>query len=265
MKLIKYLLAVVVTFSFSSRKMAAQDYVPTYHSHNFYFHVEMNCGNIYPFAAWSILSGALNSALKYNLFESGFAYDLYTGKDVKTKYNSPIAFSAVDLFNHVQPGIKLGYYSDYISSDFNWGILATGGYKINQFRLLDGQDYVGQCIHRVQVGAMALLAFGRNGGSTQALLEIGGRYNIASKYDGGDIHGTKALNNGFSSHFALKFGGSGWLQNIGVYADIDHYNLYKNSLVDGGLNPYVNTNLKNITIGFCVTVTPSQADRRRDY
>jgi len=243
----------------------AQEYAPSYHSHNFYFHVEMNSGNIYPFAGWSIISGALNSALKYNLFESGFAYDLYSGNSVKTKYNSPIAFNAVNIFNHIQPGIKIGYYSDYISSPFNWGILATGGYKINQFKMYDSDNYIRQCIHRAQVGAMLLLAFGKNGASTQAMIELGAKYNFVSRYKGGEITDTKAINNGLSSHFALKFGGAGWLQNIGVYADIDHYKLFNNSYEANGTMPFKNNNLKNITFGVCVTVTPSQADRRRDY
>lgn len=244
---------------------SAQEYAPNYHSHNFYFHVEMNSGNIYPFAGWSIISGALNSALKYNLFESGFAYDIYSGNNVKTKYNSPIAFNAVNIFNHIQPGLKIGYYSDYINSPVNWGVLATGGYKINQFQMQEMNNYVRQCIHRAQVGALLLLAFGKNGASTQAMIELGAKYNFATKYKGGEITDTKALNNGISSHFALKFGGTGWLQNIGVYADIDHYNLYKNSFEINGNKPFINNNLKNITIGLCVTVTPKQADRRSYY
>lgn len=245
-----------------SVKTNAQEYVPNYHSHNFYFHIEMNSGNIYPFAGWSILSGALNSALKYNLFESGFAYDLYTGDGVQTKYNSPIGFNAVDIFNHIQSGIKIGYYSDYINSPFNWGILATGGYKINQFQMKEMDLYTRQCIHRAQIGAMLLLAFGKNGASTQAMIEIGTRYNFATKYKSGNLTDRHALNNGLSSHFALKFGGSGWLQNIGIYTDIDHYKLFNKSYKLNGINPFINNNLKNITIGICVTVTPSQAIRR---
>lgn len=250
---------------FSLGNVSAQEYVPDYHGHNFYFHIELNSGNIYPFAGWSILSGALNSAMKYNLFESGFAYDLYNGGQIETKNNSPIAFGAVDIFNHIQPGIKIGYYSDYITSPFNWGILATGGYKINQFRLQKQDGFIRQNIQRAQIGGMLLLAFGKNGASTQAMLEIGARYNIATKYKGGDINDIEALNNGVTSHFAIKFGGSGWLQNIGVYADIDHYKLYNPSFEYNGVKPFANNGLKNITIGLCVTVTPSQADRRRDY
>lgn len=264
MKSIKIIL-IILSGILCSIRTSAQEYAPSYHSHNFYFHVEMNSGNIYPFAGWSILSGVLNSAFKYNLFESGFAYDLFTGDNEKTKYNSPIGFSAVNIFNHIQPGVKIGYYSDYINSPFNWGILATGGYKINQFQMYEMDDYVRQCIHRAQIGAMMLLAFGKNGASTQAMIEIGAKYNIATKFKSGDITDSKALNNGVSSHFALKFGGAGWLQNIGVYADIDHYKLYNSSYEYNGWKPFKDNNLKNITIGVCVTVTPSQAARRRDY
>ncbi len=264
MKSIKSIVFLVICF-FSSVKSNAQEYAPTYHSHNLYFHIEMNSGNIYPFAGWSIISGALNSALKYNLFESGFAYDLYTGSNVKTKYNSPITFNAVNIFNHIQPGVKIGYCSDYISTPFNWGILATAGYKINQFQLQKMDSYTRQCIHRAQLGAMLLLTFGKNGADTQAMIEVGAKYNIATKYKGGEINETNALNNGLSSHFALKFGGKGWLQNIGVYADIDHYKLYNSEYEYNGMKPFSDNNLKNVTIGVCVTVTPSQADRRRDY
>jgi hypothetical protein len=243
----------------------AQEYAPKYHSHNFYLHVGVNSGNIYPFAGWSILSGVLNSALKYNLFESGFAYDIYSGEGVSTKYNSPIAFSAVSIFNHLNPEIKIGYYSAYISSPFNWGILATGGYKINQFQMQEMDRYTRQCIHRAQVGAMLLLAVGKNGASTQAMIEVGAKYNFATQYKAGEISDINALNNGLTSHFALKFGGSGWLQNVGVYADIDHYTLFNSSYEVDGIKPFDNNKLKNITIGVCVTVTPSQANRRRDY
>lgn len=230
-----------------------------YHSHNFYLHVELNSGNIYPFAAWSMVSGALNSALSYNLFESGFTYDFYSGDEVRTKYNSPIAFEAVNIFNHFQPGVKIGYYSDYIDSSFNWGILATGGYKVNQFQMEESIGYVRQCIQRAQVGATFLMAFGGNGGSTQAMIEVGEKYNIPVKYKGGEITDTKTLNSGFSTHLALKFGGSGWVQNVGVYADIDHYKLFNNSFVGR------NNNLKNTTIGLTVTVTPWQAEIRKGF
>lgn len=263
MKNSKFAIISFICILLSSVNVIGQNYTPNYHSHNFYLHVEMNAGNIYPFAGWSILSGALNSALKYNLFESGFAYDLYTGTGNKTKNNSPIGFNAVNIFNHIQPGIKLGYYSDYINSPFNWGILATAGYKINQFKLDNFGSYTRQNIQRMQLGALLLLAFGKNGASTQAMIEVGARYNIATNYKGGDIHDKNALTNGLSSHFALKFGGSGWLQNIGVFADFDHYTLYNKEYEINGVKPFINNNLKNITIGVCVTVTPSQADRRR--
>lgn len=265
MTYLKTIIIALTCLVFSFSNTYAQEYSPRYHSHNLYFHIEMNSGNIYPFAGWSILSGVLNSALRYNLFESGFAYDLYTGNGVKTKYNSPIAFDAVNLFNHIQPAIKIGYYSDYINSTFNWGVLATAGYKINQFQLKEINDFTRQCVHRTQLGGMILLAFGKNGGSTQAMIEAGLKYNIATKYKGGDIEKTDALNNGLTSHFALKFGGSGWLQNIGLYADIDHYKLFNRDFEYNGIKPFYNNNLRNTTIGVCVTVTPAQADRRREY
>ncbi|MDE6796297.1 MAG: hypothetical protein K2J63_13470 [Muribaculaceae bacterium] len=250
----------------SLQKVRADEDIPKFHSHNFYCHVEMNCGNIYPFAGWSILSGVLNSALHYNLFESGFAYDFYTGDGVKTKYNSPIAFSAINLFNHIQPGVKLGYTSDYINSSANWGILATLGYKINQFRMLETPDYINQCVHRLQLGGILLLAFGKNGGETQALIELGAKYNIATQYKSATINDSKALNNGWTSHAALKFGGKGWLQNIGVFVDIDHYKLFNKSFEYNGSKPFYKNNLRNTTIGVCVTVTPSQSEvRKRGY
>lgn len=243
---------------------SAQSTPPKFHRNHLYAKVELNSGNIYPFAVWSILSGVLNSSTNYNLFEGGYAYDYYAG-NCHTKYNSPIGFTARSLFNHLQPGIKLGYYSDYFSSPVNWGLVATAGYKLNQFGIKDGDLVQHQNVQRLQLGASLLLAFGKNGGWSQVLLELGAKYNIATAYKGFGINDSKALNNGVTSHYALKFGGEGWLQNVGVFVDIDHYNLFNQTFEHSGALPFRDSKLKDMTFGLSLTVTPSQVGKRQRF
>ena len=46
-------------------------------------------------------------------------------------------------------------------------------------------------------------------------------------------------------------------QNIGVYADIDHFNMWKNN-VSG-------KKLKSYTFGITWTITPQQVEDRKDW
>ncbi len=159
----------------------------------------------------------------------------------------------------------MGYYSDYFNSSFNWVLVATAGYKMNQFRIAEGETIDRQRIGRSQLATHLLLAFGKNGGWTQVMLELGAKYNIATTYKGFGITSTKALNNGISSHYALKFGGEGWLQNVGVFVDVDHYNLFNQKFDHAGQAPFRNSSLKDMTFGISLVVTPTQADKRHRY
>ena len=64
------------------------------------------------------------------------------------------------------------------------------------------------------------------------------------------------LNDGLVSHYAIKLASRGMWQNIGLYADINHFNMWKDLRPGQELNCY--------TFGITWTITPQQVIDRKD-
>jgi len=134
-------------------------------SHNLYFRVETASGNIYPVVT-SMVTGLFNYWLDQPIFETSYNYSFLTAKygneklDVKNhKFNG---LTARDLFNDIQVGLKIGYQT-YTPDLFNFGIYASGTYKIDQFQVkgFGETDYQNHNIHRAQLGLNAFTTIGR--------------------------------------------------------------------------------------------------------
>lgn len=233
-------------------------------SHNLYFRIDLASGNIYPVVT-SMATGLFNYWLDQPLFETSYNYSFITAKyndeklDVKKyKFNG---LTAHDLFNDVQVGIKLGYQT-YSTELFNFGLYASGHYKIDQFQIKGAGDagYCNHNIHRIQLGLNAFTSIGRMGDPLKVSIEAGCRYNIGCLYKNPYDNDTDMLNNGLCSHFALKFAGEGILQDFGVFANFNHYNLLKEKEIIGGVNE-----IKGWSIGLTFSLTPQQIENKRDY
>ena len=87
------------------------------------------------------------------------------------------------------------------------------------------------------------------------IIEAGLRYSIGVKYESPWGNDKSMLNNGLVSHFAIKVASRGMMQNLGLFADIGHFDLFKNLGSNQKVRDYV--------IGFTWTITPQQADDRR--
>lgn len=223
----KLLYKSVLTFSAMSGAMLSIS------AQNFYHRIDLASNNIYTFVASNLISAGLNSTTDDKLIDTSYQYTYVntSGTDMKTSVHGyDIAgLTARDIFADVTAGAKLGYQS-FNPGSFNWGIFGSAHYRVNQFKM-EMNDLEGRHnIHRLGLGGGLMFTFGSIERDSRVIVEAGVRYNIPIHYNGqwGD-KASDILNSGISSHFAIRIGGFNVLQGIGVFADISHYNLVKNS------------------------------------
>lgn len=252
----KKILVVVLLILSPIVRVQAQSNVG-FKNHNLIFNGEIASGNPYTIAATSVVTGLANYYLLNDaFFENSFAYGLYsTNVDgLKAKTMNPMGLTARELFNNFQIGLKAGYQT-YSPEFFNFGIYASAHYKVDQFKVGYNDDNMEN--HRAQralLGATALVSLGSMGQASRVVIEAGVRYSLGLAYSSPLGNDKDQLNNGLVSHFAIKLSGKDLLQNIGLYADINHFNMWKD------YRP--NQKLNNITIGLTWTITPQQVDQR---
>ena len=225
-------------------------------NHNLIFNCDLCFGNPYTAALSSVATGLTNYYLLNDaFFENSFIYGIYPSNvdNLEVKTQNPMGVTARELFNNVQAGLKLGYQS-YNPGFFNAGIYATGHYKIDQFKVgFNDDNMFNHRAQRVLVGATALFSLGSMEQANRVIIEAGCRYSIGLNYKSSNPNDNLSLNNGLVSHFAIKVASRGMLQNLGVFADINHFNLWK--IQDG-------RKLNNYTFGLTWTLTPQQIDER---
>ena len=214
---------------------------------NFYHRIDVGSSNIYTFVLSNIVTGFANYYSRDILFDNSYVYTLYSG-DLKTKGLNPIGLTARDLFNDAFAGVKLGYHSESFSN-FNWGVYGSAHYRINQVnaRSKDIEEYHVERFQYFKPGAGILLTFGGIESDVIVQFEAAAKYDIPINYKG--MYGSEinSLNNGISSHYSLKFAGNTAF-SIGVFADLTHYNLYKD----------LNVKLKPFSFGAVFTITPKR-------
>lgn len=224
---------------------------------HFYHRLDVGTGNIYSFVAGNLITAGLNAAADDMLFDNAYSYThtklSAVGQSVDTKGYNVMGLTARDLFNDVRLGAKLGYQS-FSPGSFNWGIYGSAHYKVNRFKtaLDGGADLSKHNVQRALLGGGVMFILGNIGSSTRVIIDAGLRLDMPISYKG--ACGNKAadvLNSGLSSHYSIRFGGTGRLQGVGVYADIPHYNMFKS----GG--PYFdNPKMKMYSLGIIYTISP---------
>ena len=228
-------------------------------NHNLYFHIDFGSGNIYP-TVISMATGYFNYLLDRPIFETSYNYSFITAKygneKLDTKHYDFNGLTARDLFNDIEAGIKLGYQT-YTPDLFNVGIYGSVHYKLDQFMVkgYNESDYQSQNIHRVLLGATAFTTIGKMDNALKVTLEAGCRYNIGCLYKVNSVKMDDALNNGLSSHFAIKFAGEEIYQNIAIFANFNHFNLLK-----APINGVDKINMWSI--GITWSLTPVQIDSK---
>ncbi len=255
--LLLLLLTAVLTVNLS-----AQDRIRV-HDQRFYFKLDLESGNIFSCAALAGVSAGFNA-----LTHRDFSINAFTINSEKAKDNTEVKnyewnkTGAEDLFKDMQTGIRIGAKTD--NGNFvNFGFYTSLHYKINQFKLEDfaTKEFEKHGIHRVLFGVSALMQLGGDGKNFLGFFEAGVRYAVATKYDNPYNTDKSGLNNGLISHWAFHFspnGGTVGFQDIGVFFDMNHYNLLKdNAFTQSPINE-----IKMWTIGITFAITPGQADKR---
>ena len=221
---------------------------------NLYYRLDVGTNNIYSFAAANLATAGLNALADRMLFDNAYTYTyLDTSDGIDAKGYNVAGMTARDIFSDITTGGKIGYQS-FNPGNFNWGIYGSAHYRINQFKTsikgTDGEFH--NNIQRLLLGGGLLFNLGDIESSTRFVIEAGVRYELPLSYN--RLNGqsmSDVLNSGLSSHFALRINGNGLLQGLGIYADIPHYNLFKNTG-----NEYNSPSFKMYTFGLIYTITP---------
>lgn len=219
-----------------------------------YFHVDFAAGNVYTAAFPSLATWGLNELTKSNIFESALEVPFYSTDGFDLEQYSMVGYTAHDLFKDIHPSLKIGYQTRRMS-DFNWGIYASGEYLMNQFKTqYSNLGYESNRLQRFLVGGSAFAVIGGVDKMYHFMIEAGCRYSMVLNYKGPLADGKNGINNGLVSHFAFKVTGAGVIQDFGIYADFNHFDLLKRD----------DTKLKMFNIGIMWTVTPGQRKTRTD-
>lgn len=222
-----------------------------------FFHVDLAAGNLYTAALASFATWGLNEATQSNFFENGLEIPFYSGesagKDMDVKNYDLLGYTAHDLFNILHPSLKLGYMSNRLS-DVNFGFYASAEYHFSQLKTMDAgtSTFGNNRMQRALLGGSAFLVLGDLGSKYHLMIEAGARYSMGMSYKG--VYGTEKdiLNNGVTSHFGVKLSGPAALQDIGLYADFNHFDLLKTTT----------DKVNGWNIGILWTVNPGQSNNR---
>ena len=224
---------------------------------NFYHRLDVGSSNIYTFVLSNLVTGYANYLSHDMLFDNSYIYTIYRGKmggeKIETKAYSPMGLTAKEVFNDVYGGVKLGYQSDLMGK-VNWGIYASGHYRVNQVKVLfPGDDvYKAERFQYFKPGMGILLTFGGIDQKVKVQLEAAARYDLPVGYSGAmEGKASDILKSGISSHFAVKIAGFSWL-SAGLFADFTHHDIYKNMTGDSHFKPY--------SFGVTFTITPKRGE-----
>lgn len=246
----KKIIVVLLAFFYMPNMLNAQ----IARDNHLFFHVDFAAGNVFTAAFPSLATWGLNELTKSNIFESALEVPFYSTKGFDVEQYDMVGFTARDLFKDIHPSIKIGYQTRKMS-DLNWGIYASGEYLINQFKTqFSGFDYESNRLQRLLVGGSAFVVIGGVDKMYHFMVEAGCRYSKALNYKGSLCDGKSGINDGLVSHFGFKVTGAGAIQDFGIYADFNHFDLLKRDDVK----------LKMFNIGIMWTVTPGQRENRTD-
>ena len=229
---------------------------------NFYYRIDVGSSNIYSFAVSNLITGYANYFAHNFLFDNSYTYTFYSGRymgdKTKIKPLDLMGISAEDLFNDCFSGVKLGYQSDNMGI-FNWGIYGSAHYKINQFKAWFPfeSDYRKECLQYFKPGVGILMTFGSIENKIKVQIEAAARYDIPISYNGVFGKNEDILNKGISSHFSIKVAGY-TDYSIGIFADLNHYNLYKD------FDDIGNSKFKMYNIGITFTISAKRGEDMYD-
>ncbi|MDO4158908.1 MAG: hypothetical protein Q4D41_00450 [Prevotellaceae bacterium] len=224
---------------------------------HFYHRIDVGSSNIYTFVISNLITGYANYLTHDILFDNSYVYTIYGGKvdgeSVNTQGLNPMGITASELFNDTFIGIKLGYKSNLMGA-FNWGVYASGHYRVNQFKekLATAEDYTKERFNYFKPGVGILLTFGGIESKVKVELEAAARYDIPVGYKGlWGSNSTNVLGEGISSHYSIKVGGYSWFSG-GIFVDLCHYKPYNNTQNISSFKPY--------SFGVTFTITPKRGE-----
>lgn len=165
------------------------------------------------------------------------------GESLDVKNSNPYGFTAYDLFNNIEAGLKFGWQG----AESPIGAYVYGAYCLNQYKLrfLGDLNYNKHRIQSLQMGIgvrISPLRFLMDEYDWCPIFELGTTYVHNIKYKGPNGSDINQLNNGMRTSYAVGIQLAEGRQAIMVCMDMANYDLFnKDYTPDGGFwYPYAN-------------------------
>jgi len=219
---------------------------------NFYHRIDVASGNVYPFVLSNLITSYANYFTHDILFDNSFEYSYISAENISIKPQNLMGITARDIFNDISAGAKLGYKSDYANS-FNWSIYGCAQYKLNQFRLQEdtkSSDWHHERIAYMRAGLGFYMLFGSIEQKTKFQIDFNAKYSIPVAYTGHWGKDKNLLNQGLTTYYAIKIGGSHGFAG-GIFLEMNHFNVYKQSVTKSS---------RMYSFGLTLTITPRRGE-----
>ena len=165
------------------------------------------------------------------------------GENVDYKMGNPYGFTAYDLFNDLEVGVKFGWQG----AQSPIGAYVYGAYSINQhkMRFLGEQEYSKHKIQSFKAGIgvrISPLRYLMDDYDWCPIIELGTIYVHNFMYKGPNGSDIEQLNNGMRTSYAIGVQFDEGEQTVLACMDIAHYNLFNKNYTpdDGFWFPYAN-------------------------
>lgn len=216
-------------------------------------------------AGWglnSIITGATQGAVstELSLYNLHYVRMEDNGESIDFKRNNPYGFTAYDLFNDVEAGIKIGWQG----AESPVGIYLYGAYGCNQYKLrfLGERSYSNHRMQSLRTGVgirISPLRFLLEDFNWCPIIDFGTTYINNFSYKGPNSSDKKQINNGLRSSYAIGFQCGEYIQyTVTLCMDMAHYDIFnRNYTPNGGFwYPYANFKSKdmNFSIHFGINV-----------
>lgn len=196
----------------------------------------------------SLTEGA--ATMDFNLYNFHYMDVTDNGEGVDFDRVNPYGFTAYDLFNEIECGLKFGWQG----AESPIGLYFYGAYGLNQykFRFLGEQNYSKHRLQSVRLGVrtrLSPLVYLLEDYEWCPILEVGTTYVHNFKYKGPNNSDMDQINNGMRTYYAVGAQFSDHWSAM-LCLEMANYDLFnRNYTPDGGFwYPYANFKNKDIQI-----------------
>jgi len=221
--------------------------VPSFSQTGWFYGVNALSSNWYTGIGVNLIEGVVNALIgqPHTEFYLGLKYASMkdNGEKADFKYGDPYGFTAFDLFNDMEFGLKFGY----LSPTSPIGVYAKVNYGFKQFKTKFPYetDFQKNKVQSFIPGLGVRIQPFADGDEGGVFAEIQTSYVKRIKYDGYNGNDLDQVNNGMRTAYSLGWAGKNDVVQVGF--EMDNFDFFNKSYSpDGGItHPYENIKTKN--------------------